>query len=345
MTNLRTRIAPTPSGWLHPGNGISFLFTWALARSQGAGIWLRIDDLDTERSRPEYIEDIFRTIDWLGIDYDQGPTGPDDFNKRFSQHLRLDLYQNNLDILRNKGYLYACSCSRKAIRDLSGSSVYPGICRDKGLDMDGAGVAWRVRIEGERVRGGESGSGGDFEKNDSLSIRLQANQSPSPPVTNSPGLQITQSARTRSDKSPDHQVSQSPSHPVSKSPSHQLPTELGDFLVRQKNGLPAYQIASLSDDLLWDINLIIRGEDLLASTAAQCYLAECLGRPEFCNHIFVHHPLIRDESGEKLSKSKGAGSLKAWREAGRTPGELVRAAARWLGVGEEGLERAGDLLG
>ena len=112
----------------------------------GAGLWLRIDDLDADRMRPEYVEDIFRTLDWLGIDYDHGPSGPDDFFKRFSQHLRLDLYQKNLEKLRESGLLYACNCSRKEIRDLSPDGRYPGTCRDKGLGWEGDGVAWRVRV-------------------------------------------------------------------------------------------------------------------------------------------------------------------------------------------------------
>ena len=73
-------------------------------------------------------------------------SGPDDFFKRFSQHLRLDLYQKNLEKLRESGLLYACNCSRKEIRDLSPDGRYPGTCRDKGLGWEGDGVAWRVRV-------------------------------------------------------------------------------------------------------------------------------------------------------------------------------------------------------
>ncbi len=81
MDNLRvhTRFAPTPSGWLHIGNAISFIITWLYARSANGTIHLRIDDIDGERAREEFVEDIFTGIEWLGLDYDSGPTSVDDF--------------------------------------------------------------------------------------------------------------------------------------------------------------------------------------------------------------------------------------------------------------------------
>ena len=99
---IRTRLAPTPSGLLHPGNGVSFLVTWALARAAGGWILLRVDDLDGDRYRPEYLEDIFRTIDWLGIDYDAGPKNIADFEQHWSQHLRIPQYNDYLHQLREK---------------------------------------------------------------------------------------------------------------------------------------------------------------------------------------------------------------------------------------------------
>lgn len=73
MKFAQTRIAPTPSGYLHLGNAYSFLLTKALAKKHGAKILLRIDDLDRDRYRPEYVEDIFATLDFLEIKIDQGP--------------------------------------------------------------------------------------------------------------------------------------------------------------------------------------------------------------------------------------------------------------------------------
>ena len=76
---LHTRLAPTPSGLLHPGNGLSFIMTWVIARANAGRILLRIDDIDKDRCREEYVVDIFQTLEWLGLDYDEGPSGVADF--------------------------------------------------------------------------------------------------------------------------------------------------------------------------------------------------------------------------------------------------------------------------
>ena len=76
LTVLVTRIAPTPSGFLHVGNAVNMVLTHWLARAHGGRLLLRIDDFDTGRARPAYLEDVFRTLDWLGIDIDDGPSGP-----------------------------------------------------------------------------------------------------------------------------------------------------------------------------------------------------------------------------------------------------------------------------
>lgn len=277
MHPLRTRIAPTPSGFLHLGNTISFVATWALARAQSGWVLLRIDDLDDARRRPEYLEDIFRTLDWLGIDYDAGPSGPDDFLQHYSQHLRLPLYHEALAQLKDKGLLYACVCSRREIQQLSADGRYPGTCSDLDHDFTKPETAWRIKLPRTAEICFEEWNKGQ------ACVDLQ--------------------------------------------------TEMGDFVVKQKNELPAYQIASLADDRYWQINFIVRGEDLRSSTAAQMYLARQLNYHNFQNTIFWHHGLITDASGRKLSKSEGADAIKSWREAGKSPAELFRMAADWLGAG------------
>lgn len=271
---LRTRFAPTPSGLLHPGNGASFVATWLLARAAGGAVVLRIDDLDRARRRDDYVEDIFRTLEWLGLDYDEGPAGPDDFYRHWSQHRRLDRYYAALEQLRQADLLYACRCSRREVAAATTDGNYPGTCRARGLGFDQPGIAWRVRVPA-----GATIAFTDWQRGPQ---------------------QLDISGR------------------------------MGDFVVRQKNELPAYQIASLVDDTDWRINFIVRGEDLLDATAAQRYLAGLLQRPAFGQATFLHHPLLREADGSKLSKSRGAGSLRAWRQAGRSPQPLYQMAARWL---------------
>ncbi|MEL7147328.1 MAG: glutamate--tRNA ligase family protein [Bacteroidota bacterium] len=143
-STLRTRLAPTPSGLLHPGNGLSFIITWAIARSQGGKIVLRIDDLDKERYRPNYVADIFRTLEWLGIDYDEGPTSVADFEQNWSQHQRLDHYHQALIQLKEADHLFPCQWSRKQIQALSTDGRYPYHQRPQDLSFNDPQTAWRV---------------------------------------------------------------------------------------------------------------------------------------------------------------------------------------------------------
>jgi glutamyl-tRNA synthetase len=113
-----------------------------------------------------------------------------------------------------------------------------------------------------------------------------------------------------------------------------LDKEIKDFVIRRRDGIPAYQIVSLADDIDQDINLIIRGDDLLSSTAAQLYLASLIGAEGFAETTFYHHPLLYDELGHKLSKSSGSPSLKAMRESGTTPEQFYVRMSGLLGLKE-----------
>ena len=101
------RYAPTPSGLLHLGNVLNFIFTWSLAKKNNAQILLRIDDLDGNRVRDEYIADIFNTLDWLDLDYQIGPSSVDEFKKYFSQSNRIELYKEYMRKIENI-YNYSC---------------------------------------------------------------------------------------------------------------------------------------------------------------------------------------------------------------------------------------------
>ncbi len=134
---LKTRFAPTPSGYLHKGNLFSFVLTWLLARKSHGSILLRIDDIDHQRVREDYLADIFNIIDWLGLDYDEGPFGVGDFEKNFSQLTRLDLYEEALANLEDQPDLtFYCECSRSQIIKISSDGNYPGTCVPKRLGPD-----------------------------------------------------------------------------------------------------------------------------------------------------------------------------------------------------------------
>lgn len=138
---MKFRYAPTPSGYLHQGNLCNFLLIWLLARASGSPILLRIDDLDRERLRPAYLDSIFYTLDRFQLDYDEGPSGPDDFEKKWSQRHRSDLYADALNKLNASGRLYACSCSRSQI--LSG---YTCTCAEKNTSIGNTITAWKWKV-------------------------------------------------------------------------------------------------------------------------------------------------------------------------------------------------------
>ncbi|MEM8897422.1 MAG: glutamate--tRNA ligase family protein [Bacteroidota bacterium] len=246
-----SRIAPTPSGYLHIGNAFNFLFTWLVCNKQHGKLILRIDDLDQARIRPEYLQDVFRTIDWLGITVDEGPSGPDDYLSNYSQVHRLALYEEAIQ--RIKDQLFPCAYSRKQIQATSSDGQYPIEFRDQGISMETEGVAWRILTP------------------DSHKISWT-----------------------------DHVIGE-----VEVS----LFDHMRDFVVRKKDGMASYQIASLIDDLQLGVTCICRGEDLLHSTAAQLYLASLLKRKEFSQTYFYHHHLLTDNVGEKLSKSHASLSM------------------------------------
>lgn len=271
---LKTRIAPTPSGFLHIGNILSFSLTSALARRTGAKILLRIDDLDQQRADPRFIEDIFTTLNFLEIPWDEGPSNPKDFSENYSQVLRMNLYERALQYLSDNAMLFPCTCSRSKLAEKTGNG-YPGTCliQPPSLNLP---VNWRLNTA-----------------DDQSLIMI------SWPDQNS---------------------------------KFKLPPSMQHFVVRKKDGYPSYQLSSVIDDLYFGVDLIVRGNDLLDSTAAQLYLASVLGEDRFTNTTFLHHRLLMKSETEKLSKSAGDTSIKYLREHGYKPADIYKLIANKIGA-------------
>jgi glutamyl/glutaminyl-tRNA synthetase len=271
------RLAPTPSGYLHVGNAVNFVLTWLLVRRAGGALHLRIDDLDRARLRRPYLSTIFRVIDWLGLDYDHGPSGPDDFLRHHSQLLHLPAYNQVLRRLAQQpGLVYGSPRSRTNATDAAVPLATPG-------------VAWRVHV---------------------------------PTGTTVPLVDGWQGAV---------QIS--------------LADEMSDFIVRKKDGVAAYQLASVVDDLRLGTTLVVRGLDLLPSTAAQLWLAAQLSEIGSFNATritFYHHGLLTDAAGNKLSKTTQAASDPGILAAGR-PTVVYAAVARLLGLPATAGESLADL--
>ena len=143
----KTRIAPTPSGFLHVGNASSFMITAALAEETNAKLLLRIDDLDRDRVEEAYVKDIFETLHFLEITWDEGPQNYEEYQHTWSQMQRLALYNAALEQLQQSGHLFACTCSRTQVLKDSPDGSYPGTCRHKKLPLNTPGANWRVSTE------------------------------------------------------------------------------------------------------------------------------------------------------------------------------------------------------
>jgi len=124
---VRTRFAPSPTGYLHIGGARTALFSWLFARKHGGEFVLRIEDTDLERSTPESVNAILEGMTWLGLDYDEGP---------FYQTKRFDRYAEVIRQLLDSGHAYKCYCSRERLEGLREQQMaarlkprYDGHCR------------------------------------------------------------------------------------------------------------------------------------------------------------------------------------------------------------------------
>ncbi len=243
--SMRTRIAPTPSGFLHVGNAANALATAWWAASMRGSIHLRIDDLDSDRVRPEYVDDILGLLRWLDIDWETGPRTYEDTLQ--DREDRVDRCRTLLGTAVDTGLpVYACRCSRRQISRIPTGGC-PGGCRDLDLSLAAHETALRLAVEPGTMIGVE----GD-------SIDLAAS--------------------------------------------------LGDFVLWRRDDLPAYQWASVLEDDQHAITHILRGRDLVESTAAQAHLAALLRLPSAQSLEVRHHDLVLDETGHKLSKSQSGSS-------------------------------------
>ncbi|MEY4884996.1 MAG: hypothetical protein RL151_305, partial [Bacteroidota bacterium] len=113
-----------------------------------------------------------------------------------------------------------------------------------------------------------------------------------------------------------------------------LPISVQFPILRKRDGDPAYHVASISDDVDYGVDLIVRGVDLLDSTLLQCQLASFAGLNSFSQVTFYHHPLIMDTSGRKLSKSAGDGSVSDLRKAGAHRRDVFGRLCAACGISE-----------
>lgn len=263
-TRTRGRFAPSPTGPLHFGSLIAAVGSYLQAKTVGGEWQLRIEDLDPPREVAGASDDILRTLEAYGFEWD---------GEIVYQSRRDAAYEAAFEQLRKTNLIYPCACTRKEIADSSlvgvEGPVYPGTCR-KGLTNGRQVRAWRVRTDNSAI---------EFED------RVQGRQ------------------------------------------SSRLEDDIGDFVLRRADGLYAYQLACVVDDANQGITEVVRGADLLASTARQIHLQKILRLP---TPVYVHLPAAINARGEKLSKQTFAQALPR-----QTPVQELCKALAFLGQNPE----------
>jgi glutamyl-tRNA synthetase len=147
---VRTRFAPSPTGYLHIGGARTALFSWLYARKMGGTFILRIEDTDLERSTQASVDAILQSMDWLGLDYDEGP---------FYQTQCFDRYAEVIGQLLDSGHAYHCNCSKERLETMRAAQMankqkprYDGCCREKNLPAsDATVVRFKNPLDGDVV--------------------------------------------------------------------------------------------------------------------------------------------------------------------------------------------------
>ncbi len=236
----------------------------------------RNEDLDPQRSKAELAQAMIEDLRWLGITWQEGPDVGGPFAP-YEQSRRGEFYLDTWRRLRDGGYIYPCTCSRKdlalaaaAPNEGDDEPRYSGRCRDRIGEARNypspAGVNWRFRVpDGEPVV---------FDD-------------------------------------------------LRRGPQRYVAGEdFGDFAVWRRDDVPAYQLAVVADDAAMRITEVVRGADLLKSTARQLLLVRAL---ELQTPAYYHCELVRDDNGVRLAKRHDALSLWALRTSGQQPKEVLAA--------------------
>jgi glutamyl-tRNA synthetase len=285
MSGYRGRLAPSPTGLLHLGHARTFWKAYERARDAGGILVLRDEDLDAQRARAEYATAMLEDLRWLGIAWQEGPDAGGSLGP-YRQSERFTLYRAAWERLRAGGWIYPCTCSR---RELAAAVSAPHEDQEESA-RDGVGAEDDEPVYPGRCRPARpavaearepAGVNWRFRAQDGETICFE---------DSGMGAQSYVAGR-----------------------------DFGDFVVWRRDDVPAYQLACVVDDAAMQITEVVRGADLLKSTARQLLLYRALG---ITPPLWHHCPLLRDAQGQRLAKRTDAMSLRAMRERGLTPAEV-----------------------
>ncbi len=299
MKKVRTRFAPSPTGFQHIGGFRTAMFAWLFAKANNGDFVLRIENTDQARSVNGATKYIIESLEWLGIDISEGPSyedlksideyweGAPELNGNYGPYIqseRLTKYQAMAEKLINEGFAYRCDCTpemlekerneQMARREMPG---YSGYCRTRNVSKDSSHIV-RLKLPGQF----------SISFDDSVRGHISWENPP-----------------------------------------------LRDPILLKSNGSATYHLASVVDDTEMEITHVFRGEEWIPTTPIHLFLYDSLGieRP-----IFSHLSHILGVDGKKLSKRHGAASLNVFREEGYLPEAILNYITRigWSpGEGEE----------
>jgi glutamyl-tRNA synthetase len=299
-SGYRGRLAPSPTGYLHVGHARTFWTAWQRARDAGGTLVMRMEDLDPDRSRSLYADAAYDDLRWLGIRWQEGPDKGGPFAP-YVQSKRRSIYLDAWRKLLRKGFLFPCRCSRK---DLEAALGAPHESTSPGAPGQQAGKL--EPLDDEPIYPG--------------TCRHNLSHAPLLPGPTGAELDEPESANWRF-RVPDGEVIEF--EDLNLGPQRFVAgVDFGDFVVWRRDGVPSYQLACVADDAAMGITEIVRGADLLKSTARQILLNRALG---FDNPRWFHCRLVVDHNGRRLAKRHDALSLRSLRQRGITPMKILSA--------------------
>jgi glutamyl/glutaminyl-tRNA synthetase len=297
----RGRLAPSPTGYLHVGHARTFWAAFQRAREAGGTLIMRMEDLDPDRCRPVYAEAALDELHWMGIRWQEGPEKGGPFAP-YVQSKRGGIYLEAWRKLLRSGRLFPCRCSRK---DLANALAAP---HERAQTATGSGKL----------------DTGDDEMDDEPlypgTCRLFMGGTPQLPGPTASEFEDPAGSNWRF-RVPDGEVIEFVD--INLGPQRFVAgKDFGDFLVWRRDNIPSYQLACVTDDAAMGITEVVRGADLLKSTARQILLFRALGiePPAWC-----HCRLVVDHNGRRLAKRHDALSLRVLRQRGLTPMNILAA--------------------
>jgi glutamyl/glutaminyl-tRNA synthetase len=295
-SQYRGRLAPSPTGYLHVGHARTFWTAWLRARDARGVLVMRMEDLDQERSKPIFADAALDDLRWLGIRWNEGPDkgGP---YAPYIQSKRKSFYLAVWRRLLRNGWLYPCRCSRK--------------------DLESALGAPHERSS--------PGSHGKLEPLDDEPIypgtcRQNLWRAPQLPGPTASDIEMPDGINWRFHVRDGEVVE---FNDLNLGPQRFVAgRDFGDFVIWRKDGGPSYQLACVTDDAFMRITEVVRGADLLKSTARQILLYRAL---DFKIPSWYHCRLVVDHNGRRLAKRHDSLSLHAMRQRGLTPMNILAA--------------------